>query len=91
MYIAQPWILSHLSFLLSFLQQLFEFIKIIKAHNGPIEDLAFNRYSLRLASSGSGYPQVWGLGQFIYELSVSTYLHARCRLTLRTRIYVFLH
>jgi hypothetical protein len=40
------------------LQHLFEFVKNIEAHDGPIEDLAFDRFFLRLASAGAGYPQV---------------------------------
>jgi hypothetical protein len=48
------------------LQRLFEFVKNIEAHDGPVEDLAFDRFFLRLASAGAGYPQVWGLGIFIF-------------------------
>ena len=48
-----------------FLQHLFEFVKNIEAHDGPVEDLAFDRFFLRLASAGAGYPQVWGLGTSI--------------------------
>src|SRR6202034_2519651 len=47
------------------LQHLFEFVKNIEAHDGPVEDLAFDRSFLRLASAGAGYPQVWGLGTSI--------------------------
>jgi WD40 repeat protein len=39
----------------------FEFVKNIEAHDGPVEDIAFDRYFLRLASAGAGYPQVWDL------------------------------
>ena len=48
------------------LQHLFEFVKNIEAHDGPVEDLAFDRFFLRLASAGAGYPQVWGLGTYIF-------------------------
>ena len=48
------------------LQHLFEFVKNIEAHDGPVEDLAFDRFFLRLASAGAGYPQVWGLGTSIF-------------------------
>ena len=48
------------------LQHLFEFVKNIEAHDGPVEDLAFDRFFLRLASTGAGYPQVWGLGMYIF-------------------------
>jgi hypothetical protein len=48
------------------LQHLFEFVKNVEAHDGPIEDLAFDRFFLRLASAGAGYPQVWGLGRYIF-------------------------
>jgi hypothetical protein len=48
------------------LQRLFEFVKNIEAHDGPVEDLAFDRFFLRLASAGAGYPQVWGLGTSIF-------------------------
>ena len=41
------------------------FVKNIKVHDGPVEDLAFERFFLRLASAGAGYPQVWGLGTYI--------------------------
>ena len=41
-------------------------MKNIEAHDGPIEDLAFDRFFLRLASAGAGYPQVWGLGTYIF-------------------------
>jgi len=48
------------------LQHLFEFVKNFEVHDGPIEDLAFDRFFLRLASAGAGYPQVWGLGRYIF-------------------------
>jgi hypothetical protein len=48
------------------LQHLFEFVKNIEAHDGPVEDLAFDRFFLRLASAGAGYPQVWGLGTSLF-------------------------
>ena len=51
-----------LLFLPSLFQHIFEFVKNIEAHDGPIEDLAFDRFFLRLASAGASYPQVCGLG-----------------------------
>ena len=52
------------------LQHIFEFVKNIEAHDGPIEDLAFDRFFLRLASAGAGYPQVWGLGTYIFIIRI---------------------
>lgn len=51
------------------MQHHFEFVKNVEAHDGPIEDLAFDRFFLRLASAGAGYPQVWGLGTLIFIVS----------------------
>ena len=51
-----------LLFLPSLFQHIFEFVKNIEVHDGPIEDLTFDRFFLRLASAGASYPQVWGLG-----------------------------
>jgi len=55
----------------SLLQHLFEFVKNIEAHDGPVEDLAFDRFFLRLASAGAGYPQVWGLGTYLFSSFVA--------------------
>ena len=44
------------------LQHLFEFVKNVEAHDGPIEDLAFDRVFLRLASAGAGLPPSLGPG-----------------------------
>ena len=52
-----------LLFLPSLFQHIFEFVKNIEVHDGPIEDLTFDRFFLRVASTGAGYPQVWGPGQ----------------------------
>lgn len=57
--------------LLPLLQQLFEFVKNIEAHDGPVEDLAFDRFFLRLASAGAGYPQVWGLSTYLFSSFVA--------------------
>ena len=46
----------------SLFQHIFEFVKNIEAHDGPIKDLAFERFFLRLASTSASYLQVWGLG-----------------------------
>lgn len=37
---------------------------VISAHAGPVEDLCFDNTHLRMASVGSGHPQLWNISGF---------------------------
>ena len=59
-----------LLFLPSLFLHVFEFVKNIEAHDRPIKDLAFDRFFLRLASTGASYPKsgAWAMLQQVLQI-----------------------
>jgi WD40 repeat protein len=52
---------------------MYDFASITSAHEGAVEDLAFDPDHQRIASAGNGYLMIWGVdqnGEHIFTFSL---------------------